>query len=101
MPSPPAPRPPLPHPSPRHHRYIFEEKEVKAKKATTTKKKGPKAKVSAEGAGTAVIARLQELGPRFTLRLHSLQKGTMDSKAGEFEWVHKPEMDTSRRKFHL
>lgn len=48
-----------------------------------------------------VKARLQELGPRFTLRLVSLQKGTFDSKGGEFEWVHKPEMDTSRRKFHL
>uniref|UniRef100_A0A7N4NVC5 Ribosome production factor 1 n=1 Tax=Sarcophilus harrisii TaxID=9305 RepID=A0A7N4NVC5_SARHA len=45
---------------------------------------------------------IQELGPRFTLKLRSLQKGTFDSKYGEYEWVHKPrEMDTSRRKFHL
>ncbi|XP_013404253.1 ribosome production factor 1 [Lingula anatina] len=45
---------------------------------------------------------LQELGPRFTLKLRSLQKGTFDSKYGEYEWVHKRhEMDTSRRKFHL
>lgn len=48
-----------------------------------------------------VKARLQELGPRFTLRLVSLQKGTFDSKGGEFEFVSKPELDTSRRKFHL
>uniref|UniRef100_A0A5F9DSV6 Ribosome production factor 1 n=1 Tax=Oryctolagus cuniculus TaxID=9986 RepID=A0A5F9DSV6_RABIT len=47
-------------------------------------------------------AGIQELGPRFTLKLRSLQKGTFDSKYGEYEWVHKPrEMDTSRRKFHL
>jgi len=45
---------------------------------------------------------LQELGPRFTLKLRSLQKGTFDTKFGEYEWVHKrKEMDTSRRKFFL
>ncbi|KAJ3300284.1 Ribosome production factor 1 [Borealophlyctis nickersoniae] len=32
---------------------------------------------------------LQELGPRFTLKLRSLQKGTFDTKYGEYEWVHK------------
>ncbi|XP_030640184.1 ribosome production factor 1 [Chanos chanos] len=45
---------------------------------------------------------IQELGPRFTLKLRSLQKGTFDSKFGEYEWVHnRHEMDASRRKFHL
>lgn len=45
---------------------------------------------------------IQELGPRFTLKLRSLQRGTFDSKFGEYEWIHKRrEMDTSRRKFHL
>ncbi|KFP12863.1 Ribosome production factor 1, partial [Egretta garzetta] len=45
---------------------------------------------------------IQELGPRFTLKLRSLQKGTFDSKFGEYEWIHKRrEMDTNRRKFHL
>eukprot|EP00798_Chlamydomonas_sp_ICE-L_P012221 gene12221-15352_t len=63
----------------RHHRYIFEEK-------TKRGKDGP---------------QKNELGPRFTLKLQSLQKGTFDSKGGEFEWVHKKEMDTSRRKFFL
>ena len=60
------------------------------------------------GAGAApakqkvVQARLQELGPRFTLKLQTLQKGTFDSRAGEFEWVHnRKEMDTSRRRFHM
>lgn len=32
---------------------------------------------------------LKDLGPRFTLKLRSLQKGTFDSKYGEYEWVHK------------
>lgn len=59
----------------RHHRYIFK----------NSKKTG-----------------LQELGPRFTLKLRSLQHGSFDSKFGEYEWIHKrKEMDTSRRKFHL
>jgi len=45
---------------------------------------------------------LHELGPRFILKLRTLQKGTFDSKYGMYEWVHKRhEMDTSRRKFHL
>jgi len=45
---------------------------------------------------------LQELGPRFTLKLRTLQHGTFDSKQGEMEFVHKRhEMDTSRRKFFL
>lgn len=77
----------------RHHRYIFEEKESKAKAAAAGSKQ--------ERSQAAVIARMQELGPRFTLKLLSLQKGTFDSKFGEFEWVHKKEMDTSRRRFHL
>ena len=41
----------------RHHRYIFEEK-----KQPKNGQPGP-----------AVGARLQELGPRFTLKLRSLQ----------------------------
>ncbi|CAI5441153.1 unnamed protein product [Caenorhabditis angaria] len=60
----------------RHHRYEF-------------KKEGEK-------------AALLELGPRFTLRLKWLQKGTFDAKWGEFEWVLKRhEMETSRRRFFL
>lgn len=46
----------------RHHRYIFKNRQ----------------KVG-----------IQELGPRFTLKLRSLQKGTFDSKFGEFEWIRK------------
>ncbi len=72
----------------RHHRYIFDEAEKR--------EAGQKSKTS------KVVARLQELGPRFTLKLLSLQKGVFDSKSGEFEWVHKHKtMDTSRRRFHL
>ncbi|VDD87378.1 unnamed protein product [Enterobius vermicularis] len=47
----------------RHHRYEF-------------KKDGEK-------------AALQELGPRFTLRLKWLQNGVFNSRSGEYEWVLK------------
>ncbi|XP_020254609.1 ribosome production factor 1 [Asparagus officinalis] len=81
----------------RHHRYIFESKEAKD---------GPKSKAAKDDKGKKpsqerVIARLQECGPRFTLKLRSLQHGTFDTKGGEYEWVHKGDMDTSRRRFFL
>ncbi|CAK9804266.1 Probable ribosome production factor 1 [Anthophora quadrimaculata] len=62
----------------RHHRYQFDFKRGKP--------------------------RLRELGPRFTLRLKSLQHGTFDSKYGEYEWLIQGKrhyMETSRRKFFL
>jgi ribosome production factor 1 len=59
----------------RHHRYVFE---------------------------NAQKARLQEIGPRFTLKMRWLQQGTFDTKFGEYEWIHRQhKLDTSRRKFHL
>ncbi len=60
----------------RHHRYVF---------SASAKKK--------------VV--LQELGPQFCLKLRWLQHGTFDTKQGEFEWMHKNEMDTSRKRFFL
>ncbi|CAD5165779.1 uncharacterized protein LOC103995922 [Musa acuminata AAA Group] len=78
----------------RHHRYIFESKEKK----DDSKDKAAKSKNITQ---EKVIVRLQECGPRFTLKLRNLQHGTFDSKGGEYEWVHKPEMDTSRRRFFL
>lgn len=32
---------------------------------------------------------LQELGPRFTLKLRTLQEGTFDTEFGEYVWMHK------------
>jgi ribosome production factor 1 len=59
----------------RQHRYVFE---------------------------SAEEARLQEMGPQFTLKLRSLQHGTFDTKFGEFEFVHKSEnRPYARRKFVL
>ncbi|GMP71677.1 hypothetical protein CsSME_00029993 [Camellia sinensis var. sinensis] len=82
----------------RHHRYIFETKENKQSDSDGKKVKDNK---DENGTQDKTIARLQECGPRFTLKLISLQHGTFDTKGGEYEWVHKPEMDTSRRRFFL
>ena len=70
----------------RQHRYIFESGKEVEKETSKAKTK----------------ARLQELGPRFTLKMRWLQEGTFDTKFGEYEWIHKrKEMDTTRRKFHM
>eukprot|EP00697_Spironema_sp_BW2_P016579 gnl/Spiro4/7898_TR4162_c0_g1_i1.p1 gnl/Spiro4/7898_TR4162_c0_g1~~gnl/Spiro4/7898_TR4162_c0_g1_i1.p1 ORF type:complete len:312 (-),score=63.13 gnl/Spiro4/7898_TR4162_c0_g1_i1:41-976(-) len=64
----------------RQHRYIFDNLEIRDK----TK------------------CRLQEIGPRFTLKLRSLQTGTFDPRYGEFEWVHDNRRESKcRRKFAL
>lgn len=70
----------------RYHRYVFQEGKEKNQQTDQNK----------------TVARLQELGPRFTMKMRWLQDGTFDSKYGEYEWYHKrKEMDTTRRKFHL
>uniref|UniRef100_A0A7S1U7Q7 Brix domain-containing protein n=1 Tax=Phaeomonas parva TaxID=124430 RepID=A0A7S1U7Q7_9STRA len=80
----------------RHHRYIFNEKAGAAKAVA---KDGEQGKPKAED---AIKTRLQELGPRFTLKMKWLQEGVFDQLYGEYEWIHKRHaMDTSRRKFHL
>ncbi|KAJ1390607.1 Brix domain [Sesbania bispinosa] len=70
----------------RHHRYIFENKEIKKTESKGKKDNDDKSEKVPE---QKTIARLQECGPRFTLKLISLQNGTFDTKGGEYEWVHK------------
>ncbi|RZC73894.1 hypothetical protein C5167_049381 [Papaver somniferum] len=72
-------------------RYIFDQKEIKPLDGKGKNKETKEKKLG------KVITRMQECGPR----LISLQHGTFDTKGGEYEWVHKPEMDTSRRRFFL
>ncbi|GAV69932.1 LOW QUALITY PROTEIN: Brix domain-containing protein [Cephalotus follicularis] len=74
-------------------RYIFETKESKLI--------DPKVKANDGNEQYFILLYEQECGPRFTLKLISLQRGTFDTKGREFEWVHKPEMDTSGRRFFL
>jgi ribosome production factor 1 len=67
----------------RHHRYVFHKGERKGDNGKTR-------------------ARLQELGPRFSLKMRWMLAGGFDTRFGEYEFFHKrKEMDTSRRKFHM
>lgn len=48
--------------------------------------------------------KLLELGPRFTLKLRSLQQGLFDSKTGDYEWIitnKRHQMEGVRRRFFL
>ncbi len=72
----------------RHHRYIFAPKRGEV---------GQQSKKEQH-----VGANLQELGPRFTLRLKWLQEGTFNTQFGEFEWILKrKEMEPTRKTFNL
>ena len=44
---------------------------------------------------------LQEIGPRFTLKVKKVQKGVYDSKTGELEFNARPDMYVSRKKMYL
>ncbi|KAG2331190.1 hypothetical protein Bca52824_002370 [Brassica carinata] len=98
----------------RHHRYIFQTKEskqsgTKGKDGVAQERVKPRLQVRNHISFMCVWIYqfiyvgiyVQECGPRFTLKLVTLQHGTFDTKGGEFEWVHKPERDTSRRRFFL
>lgn len=69
----------------RRHRYVF---------SSTSDAKGEEGQVKKR-------CRLQEIGPRFTLKLLSLQKGTFNTKYGDYEWIWRPGQEVSRRDFAL
>jgi len=48
-----------------------------------------------------VNAHLQEIGPRFTLKLEKIQHGTFDNNFGELEWTAKADMYQSRKSAYL
>ena len=44
---------------------------------------------------------MQEIGPRFTLKLKSMQTGAFDAGRGEYEWVHRNDNDKYKKRFAL
>lgn len=44
---------------------------------------------------------LQEVGPRFEMRLFQLKLGTVDMEDADVEWVLRPYMNTNKRKDFL
>lgn len=45
--------------------------------------------------------RLQEIGPRFTLKLRYLQHGTFDSTTGEYEYLWRPDSQVDRKQMFV
>lgn len=41
---------------------------------------------------------LEEVGPRFEMKLYSIKLGTIDQTDAEVEWVSKPYMNTAKKK---
>jgi len=41
--------------------------------------------------------KLQEIGPRFTLKCRYVQHGTFDAKSGEYEYIWRPDSQVSRK----
>ncbi|KAI9824749.1 MAG: hypothetical protein M1832_001576 [Thelocarpon impressellum] len=79
----------------RRHRYIFRDKRPTEKSVV-----GPDGK-EVRGA-EEIRAGLQELGPRFTMKLRRIDKGIgRAGSAGQVEWEWKGGMDKQRTKFQL
>jgi len=45
--------------------------------------------------------KLQEIGPRFTLKCRYVQHGTFDAKSGEYEFIWRPDSQVSRKKMFV
>lgn len=76
----------------RRHRYVFRERRETEKMVTGTDGKAVK---GVEG----IRAGLQELGPRFTLKLRRVDKGV--NRGSGQEWVWKAGMEKQRTRFQL
>ena len=76
----------------RRHRYVFRDKRKTEKSVV-----GPDGK-EVKGA-EEIRAGLQELGPRFTLKLRRVDKGIQRGSGQEWEW--KGEMEKKRTRFQL
>jgi len=76
----------------RRHRYVFRERRETEKKVTGSDGRDVK---GVEG----IRAGLQELGPRFTLKLRRVDKGV--NRGSGQEWVWKAGMEKQRTRFQL
>lgn len=81
----------------RHHRYVYRKEKKK-----DSDSKGSSSSSTSSSSGEKIRARLQELGPRFTLKMKWLQDGAFDTQFGEYEWICKRKLaESSRKKFSL
>ena len=87
----------------RHYRYIHRKNED-AFRENKSNKKDRNGEVYEAGPSSEPLDRVavNEVGPRFTLKLKSIQRGTFDSQFGDYEWVKKGAVvGKSRRTFVL
>ncbi|KAH8740130.1 IMP4-like U3 small nucleolar ribonucleoprotein (snoRNP) [Cryptosporidium ryanae] len=89
----------------RHYRYIFRSKNKKSgdtgMNMCDVKHKNTNSDYSLESNQVINSAGLQEIGPRFTLKLMWLQEGTFDSKKGIYEYIWRPDLQVNRKVFFL
>ena len=76
----------------RRYRYVFRDKRPTEKSITSTDGKPVKGVED-------IKAGLQELGPRFTLKLRRIDQGIQRNSGQEWEW--KPKMDKARTRFQM
>ena len=69
----------------RRHRYIFQ---------------GVSGGEQSAMASSSPSVRMQELGPRFTLKLMALQRGTFDRTNGEYIWIRSNAKMNTRKQFY-
>ncbi|KAH8582825.1 IMP4-like U4 small nucleolar ribonucleoprotein [Cryptosporidium sp. chipmunk genotype I] len=74
----------------RHYRYIF-----RKKRTISTQCAEEKQDQAINSAG------LQEIGPRFTLKLMWIQEGTFNTKKGIYEYLWRPDLQVNRKVFFL
>ena len=88
----------------RRHRYLFKPSEESTPADTALSSSSTifrKRLQEPEKMAKKVKVGLQEIGPRFTLKLRTLQKGTLLTKISEYEFIHKPGMDKEKTRFFL
>lgn len=84
----------------RMHRYVFKDVEVAGERGRGDRTTGAtQVGVGGEKAGKDIGVRvgLQELGPRFTLKLRRVERGVCEG----MEWEWKGQMEKNRKMFHL
>ncbi|KAK6588486.1 IMP4-like U3 small nucleolar ribonucleoprotein (snoRNP) [Cryptosporidium xiaoi] len=88
----------------RHYRYIFRSKHKNSVSSGDDICEGHYESNSNDSSQNDQVinsAGLQEIGPRFTLKLMWLQEGTFDTKKGIYEYIWRPDLQVDRKVFFL
>jgi ribosome production factor 1 len=78
----------------------LDEKKAAKRKAKADEARARQVRRATRSGGT-VSVRMQELGPRFTLKLKYILAGTFDTRFGEYEYLRRFNPETQKLKFAL